>query len=88
MKRGTGKLIALLVCMALMLGVAVAAGLAPGDSLITKSYLDNTYIPDTVEQGTQQVQSDLGETYAQVEQTLEVLAEEYLSKVGAGQGGG
>lgn len=88
MKRGTGKLIALLVCMALMLGVAVAAGLAPGDSLITKSYLDNTYIPDTVEKGTQQVQSDLGETYAQVEQTLEVLAEEYLSKVGAGQGGG
>lgn len=88
MKRYTGKLIALLVCMALMLGVAVAAGLAPGDSLITKDYLDNTYIPNTVEQGTQQAQSDLDETYAQVEQTLEVLAEEYLSHVGAGQGGG
>ena len=88
MKRYTGKLIALLVCMALMLGVAVAAGLAPGDSLISKGYLDNTYIPDTVEQGTQQVRSDLDETYAQVEQTLEVLAEEYLSHVGAGQGGG
>ena len=88
MKRYTGKLIALLVCMALMLGVAVAAGLAPGDSLITKGYLDDTYIPNTVEQGTQQAQSDLDETYAQVEQTLEVLAEEYLSHVGAGQGGG
>ncbi len=88
MKRYTGKLIALLICVALMLGVAVAAGLAPGDSLITKGYLDNTYIPGTVEQGTQQVQSDLDETYAQVEQTLEVLAEEYLSHVGAGQGGG
>ena len=88
MKRYTGKLIALLVCAALMLGAAVAAGLAPGDSLITKSYLDDTYIPDTVEQGTRQAQSDLDETYTQAEQTLDTLAEEYLSRVGAGQGGG
>lgn len=88
MKRYTGTLIALLVCVAVMLGVAVAAGLAPGDSLITKSYLDQTYIPNAVEQGTQQAKSDLDETYAQVEQTLDALAEEYLSMAGAGQGGG
>lgn len=88
MKRYTEKLIALLVCIGLTLGVAVAAGLAPGDSLITKSYLDSTYIPDVVQQGAGQAKDDLDETYEQVEQTLDALAEEYLSQVGAGQGGG
>ncbi len=88
MKRYTGKLIALLVCAVLMLGVAVAAGLADGDSLITKSYLEQIFMPSAVEQGVQQVKTDLDTTYEQVQQSLDTLAEGYLSQVGAGESGG
>ncbi|MBO5727920.1 MAG: S-layer homology domain-containing protein [Oscillospiraceae bacterium] len=88
MKRYMGKLIALLVCAALMLGAAVAAGLADGDSLITKSYLEQIFMPSAVEQGVQQVKTDLDTTYEQAEQSLDTLAEGYLSQVGAGESGG
>lgn len=69
-------------------GVAAASGLAEGDSLITLSYLEQIFIPKAVEQGAQQANTALDETYQTASDALDGLAEGYLHSVGAGTSGG
>ena len=42
------RLTAFILLLSLLLGSAFAAGLAGGDSIITLSYLEQTYIPDAM----------------------------------------
>lgn len=77
-----------------MLRLAVTAGvlvllacgayaLSSGDSLISLSYLKNTFIPSAVEQGTTAANEKLQQTYDEAKSTLDALQQQYL-----GQGSG
>ena len=77
-----------------MLRLAVTAGvlvllacgayaLSSGDSLISLSYLKNTFIPSAVERGTTAANEKLQQTYDEAKSTLDALQQQYL-----GQGSG
>lgn len=71
--------------LAVMAGILVllacgAYALNSGDSLISLSYLKNTFIPSAMEQGTEAANEKLQETYDQVKSTLDALQQEYLGQ--------
>lgn len=81
-----------------MLRLAVTAGvlvllacgayaLNSGDSLISLSYLKNTFIPSAVEQGTAAANEKLQETYDEAKSTLDALQQGYLGQ-SSGTGSG
>ena len=75
------------LCGLALAGGALAAGLSSGDSLITLGYLNNTYIPQTVEDGAEQADEALTQVYEQAVGQLDDLADDYLSQVGVGTEG-
>lgn len=57
-----------------------AYALSSGDSLISLSYLNNTFVPSAVEQGTTAANEKLQETYDEAKRTLDALQQEYLGQ--------
>lgn len=88
MRRLMKKTVVLTLCAALLAGGVLAAGLGKGDSLISLSYLEQTFIPGMVEQGGGAVRDTMDEAYQTVSGVLDTLAGEYLFAVGAGESGG
>jgi hypothetical protein len=54
-----------------------AAALSAGDSLVTLSYLKNTFLPNAVQQGETAANAKLQETYDSAKATLDQLQKEY-----------
>lgn len=78
------KAATILLAAAILLGVygAVAVGGSSTDPLISKSYIDNTYIPGALEQ-TGEVVDTLGrDTYGSAAEKLGELAGGYMAKAG------
>ena len=78
---------ALAAGLALCLLAGSGALIAAGDSeqtLVPLSYLNNTYIPEVVEQGGQRVDTATQQTYQTALGNLEQLHQDYLSQVGTG----
>lgn len=65
-----------------------AYALATGDSLVTLSYIKNTFIPAAVEQGTQAGNEKLQETYDSAKKTLDALQQGYQGGATSGSGSG
>ena len=87
-RKTSNKMVALLLCGALLAGVALAAGLADGDSLVTKSYLEQIFLPSAVDQAAQAAQTELDNAYDTVGNMVDSMAENYLYQAGAGHSGG
>lgn len=88
MKKRTRRIVVLLLCAALAVGAAAAAGLANGDSLVSLSYLEQTVIPKAVEQGFNTAKEQMDEAAQAVSGALDELADSYLNKAGhSGQSG-
>lgn len=88
MKHFGKKAAALLVCAGLLVGGVLAAGLGGEDSVITLSYLEQNFIPQTVVQGVEKAKSWLDETFLTVNDVLDTLNDGYLHRAGAGETGG
>ena len=77
--------------LAAMAGVLIllacgAYALGSGDSLISLSYLNNTFLPSAVEQGTAAADGKLQETYDEAKSTLDALQQQYLGQSGTASG--
>ena len=88
MKRLGKKAVILLFCVLLMMGGVLAAGLGGEDSVISLSFLEQTFIPQAVTQGVERIKGYLDETFLSVQDVLDTLADGYLHRVGAGETGG
>lgn len=68
---------------------ALAAGGTSSDPLISRSYIDNTYIPATVKTAGEKAESGLGKTYGDASARLKARADLLLARAGAlsGEGG-
>ena len=86
------RIAAALLAMLLLAGcvAAVAAGGSASDPLLTRSYLTNTYIPDTVKQADEEIQKGLNGVYESALAKLKAQAELYQARADAlaGEGGG
>ena len=81
------KALRLAVTAGLLLVLACTAyGLSSGDSLISLSYLKNTFLPSAVEQGTSAANKKLQETYDQAKSTLDSLQQGYLGQSSSASG--
>lgn len=78
----------LLVCVGLLIGGVLAAGLGGEDSVITLNYLEQNFIPQVVVQGVEKAKGWLDETFLSVNDVLDTLNDGYLHRVGAGESGG
>lgn len=67
-------------------GLACAAGGASGESLISLSYLNGTYVPNTVAQAGDRVNSATGATYRSVLSSLEQKHRETMAALGGSTG--
>jgi len=88
MKKLNKCCVALVLSGLLLLGSALASGLTAGDSVITLSYLEQTYIPEVVEQGYIRIAEKLQETFRAWSGELDQVGDEYLHQVGVGEAGG
>lgn len=86
-KIGKQGLLAALCAVALM-GGALAAGLADGDSLISLRFLEETYIPRVVDQGEELAREALDGAYEEAAARLDTMAAGFLKQAGAEQEGG
>ena len=82
MKKWTGKTIALVLGMLLVVGAAVAAGLTQGDSLVSLRYLEDTVIPDAVQKGYEAAKDEMDDVAKAVSGALDEMADGYLNKAG------
>lgn len=84
------KLAAILLAGLIFLGgvAALAAGGSSSDPLISQSYLTNTYIPATVKQAGERIDTATGKTYDSAAARLKAQADLALTKAGALSGGG
>lgn len=71
--------LALTACILLVLACGAYA-LSSGDSLISLSYLKDTFMPVALEQGEQAAGGKLQETYDAAKSTLDALQQEYLGQ--------
>ena len=76
----------LVLCLLAGSAALVAAG-DPDQTLVPLSYLNDTYIPDMVEQGAQRVDTATQQTYQTALGNLEQLHQDYLTQGQGGTGG-
>lgn len=77
--------VTLLAAAVLVSGAAVyASGTLNGDSLISKSYLTDTYLPDVEKQISQRVEEKTQDTYQSALNTLQQKQQAYLAMAGDG----
>lgn len=86
MKRPVFRLTCALAVLALMACGAYA--LSSGDSLISLSYLKNTFLPQAVSRGEQAADEKLQQTYDSAKDTLDQLQKGYLAQMTGDEEGG
>lgn len=72
---------------AVLLAGGALAALSSGDSLISLSYLQNTFLPSAQSQAQSAVSSALQETYQDAQSRLDETAQDYLAKAGGADSG-
>lgn len=82
MKKLGRRIAALVLCAGLLLSSSMGANFLAGDSLITLFYLEETYIPEAVEQGYLRVAEKLQETFQDLFGKLDQMGDEYLQHAG------
>ena len=86
MKRPVFRLACALAVLALLACGAYA--LTSGDSLISLSYLQNTFLPQAVSQGEKTAEEKLQQTYDSAKSTLDQTQKSYLAQITGGEEGG
>lgn len=72
------------ICVLLLVGTVIAAGLGADDSLISLSYLEQIFIPKAVDEGIKKVNAAQDAAYDKAQAALDSLAAGYLAQAGVG----
>ncbi|MGE4276871.1 MAG: S-layer homology domain-containing protein [Lawsonibacter sp.] len=85
MKKSAARLLCAVGALVLMACGALA--LSSGDSLVTLSYLKDTFLPAAVETGAEAANAKLQETYDSAKSSLDELQQSYLAEATGGETG-